>query len=181
MPLPSHSHPDPEITTGHRRLRTRLIRELMQAEHRAAVHCAREAERLGHSSPAAALRACASHARSIEPLVMAIAKDSRLPISGGWLLDRALSVLRDSIADRMEEGSFRATLLELRHGLDVVRMLQHVSDASGRVELAGFCTAWLAEREPLVDAVARSMSWFAHHPVVATEHPEQAAAALHPA
>jgi len=46
-------------------------------------------------------------------------------------------------------------------------MLRHVADATGKVEIGGFCTRWLGEREPLITEVERSMSWFAHHPALA--------------
>jgi hypothetical protein len=61
------------------------------------------------------------------------------------------------------------TLLGLRHGVDLVRMIRHVADSAGRVEIGGFCTRWLDERSPLVAHAEHAMSWFAHHPGRAVE------------
>lgn len=171
--------PDPEVVSKHARLRASLMEEIFQTEHSARLHCAREAERLGDSAPARALRACAHHAGAVDVELVAIARKHRLPEGGlGSMIGRVLSRARDVVLDRLidEERSYRGTLLGLRHGIDAVRMMQHVADASGEVEIAGFCARWLAEREPLVEEVARAMTWFALHPKVAVEHPGTAQA-----
>jgi len=168
------AEPDPDVVARHRRLRETLMREVFQAERSAESHCTQEAGRLGGSTPASALRAVALHANRINHELPAVARAHKLPASGGGrLLGRALSLLRTAVIDRTveEERSYRATLAGLRHGIDVVRMLQHVADASGEVTLGGFCAAWLAEREPLVADVAKAMRWFAHHPAAAEERP----------
>jgi hypothetical protein len=76
------------------------------------------------------------------------------------------SSIREAVADRLvdHERSYRGTLLGLRHGVDCVKMIRHVADACGRVEIGGFCTRWLEAREPLVGRAEHAMSWFAHHP-----------------
>jgi|GEM_PF-2595456 len=168
------ARPDPDVVKRHERLRISLMREVFQTERSAASHCAREAERLSQSQPASAMRACALHASQVNHELPAIARAANLPVSAaGSMLGRLLSVVRNRIADRLveEERSYRGTLLGLRHGIDVVRMLQHVADASGQVELGGWCTRWLAEREPLVETVGKSMRWFALHPAAAIEKP----------
>jgi hypothetical protein len=168
------ARPDPEIGKKHAKLRASLMQELMQSERSAQLHCVREASRLGDSAPARALRACAQHADVIHVDLRAIARKLHLPDGlVGRTVGRILSAARNMVIDRMidEERSYRGTLAGLRHGIDVCRMLQHVADASGEVELAGLCTRWLAEREPLVEAVSHAMTWFALHPQVAVEHP----------
>jgi hypothetical protein len=168
------ARPDPEIVKKHARLRATLMQELFQSEQSAQLHCVREASRLGESAPARALRACAQHADGFRTELLAVARKLHLPEGRlGRIVGRMLSMARNLVVDRIveEERSYRGTLAGLRHGVDVARMLQHVADASGQVDLAGLLTRWLAEREPLVDEVARAMTWFALHPQVAVEHP----------
>lgn len=166
------ARPDPEAAKRHARLRASLMREIFQTERSAASHCRREAERLGNTPPGVAMRACADHAAGICDVLPGVARAANLPNSrAGSIVGRVLSMVRNKLADRLtdEERSFRGTLLGLRHGIDIVRMMQHVADASGQVELGGFCTKWLAEREALVAEVTKGMRWFALHPAVAME------------
>jgi len=166
------ARPDPELARRHQKLLRLLVRELFQSEKSAELHCAREAYRLGDSVPATALRAVALHAIRVNRELPGIVRASGLPAgTGGSLIGRLFSAVRDRFADRLvdEERSYRGTLLGLRHDVDVVRMVQHVADACGKVELAGWCTHWLDEREPLVAEVERALTWFAQHPAVAIE------------
>ncbi len=165
---------DPDDLKRLARLRATLMRELFQTERSAEEHCTREAGRLAASPPAAALRACALHANHVNQALPDLARANELPVShGGSVLGRALSFMRTAIVDRTieEERSYRATLVGLRHGIDVVRMLQYVATASDQRGLAEFCVGWLNEREPLVAEVAKSMRWFAQHPAVAVDRP----------
>jgi hypothetical protein len=169
--MTSHaSAPDRRLAETHRELLESLFRELAQTERSAESHARREARRLV-GTPAHAREAVASHAAKVDRELDALARAEELPTSGGRAIGRAFSNLREAIADRLvdRERSYRGTLLGLRHGIDVVTMLRHVADASGRVEIAGFCTRWLDERPALVDAVARELSWFAHHPTAAVQ------------
>ena len=177
MAYEPNARPDPEVVKKHAKLRATLLQELHQSERSAQLHCVREASRLGDSAPARALRACARHADKMNVELRAAARRQHLGMGlFGRTIGRALSAARELVLDRVveEERSYRGTLAGLRHGVDVCKMLQHVADASGEVELAGFCTRWLAEREPLVDEVAHAMTWFALHPQVAVEHPRGA-------
>jgi hypothetical protein len=161
------------------RLRDSLVQEVFQTERSAQLHCAREANRLGDSPPAAAMRACAFDAERAREELTAIARELHLPNGGpGSLIGRMLSSVRERVVDRVidEERSYRGTLLGLRHGVDVVRMLQHIADATGQVDLGGFCARWLTVREPLVAEVETCMRWFASHPSVAIAHPGKVAA-----
>jgi len=159
--------PDPKKTEARDEMLETLFGELLQAEHSAELHGRREAKRLADSAPGAALSAIAAHAAGVNADLPQLATREKLPISRAsrWT-GAALSYARAAVIDRLveHERSYRTTLLGLRHGIDVVRMLQHVADASGRVELGGFCARWLEQREPLVGKVEQAMTWFAHHP-----------------
>lgn len=159
-----------ERTRRHTELLQNLFLELFQTEQSARRHATREAARLGTAGPAEALRATAEHAAEALGELPALARAQQLPISWiGKIVGSAFSRFRDLFADRLidEERSYRGTLLGLRHGVDLVKMIRHVADTAGRVEVGGFCTRWLAAREPLVTAVEQQLSWFAHHPEVA--------------
>lgn len=174
--------PDPDLADKHAHLCRSLMEELAQSERSARLHCEREASRLGDSGPARALRACVEHAERANVSLEAAARQVQNghhagpPVRIGRAIGALLSRARDLVFDRLieEERSYRGTLMGLRHGVDTARMLQHAADASGKVELAGFCTRWLADREPLVEQVAREMTWFALHPHVAVVHPGDA-------
>jgi len=149
-----------------------LFRELFQSERSAMKHPRREAERLGGGPPAQALTAVSDHARSMFAGLCAVARATEVPVSrAGMAIGSLLSIARHAVLDRAVEAerSYRATLLGMRHGVDLVKLIRKVADASGRVELAGFCTRWLEEREPLVDRVESAMGWFAEHPKRAAE------------
>jgi hypothetical protein len=43
-------------------------------------------------------------------------------------------------------------------------LVSQVAQAQSRRELAQWCTRWLSERRPLVEAVAAELAWFAQSP-----------------
>jgi hypothetical protein len=143
-----------------------LFRELFQTEYSAKVHPRREARHLGEA-PAEALRAVSGHAAQVLRELPTIARAHELPVSRTALSVGALfSFVRETIADRIVESerSYRGTLLGMRHGIDLVKMIRMVADHNGLVDIGGFCTRWLDTREPLVAKVEQALSWFAHHP-----------------
>jgi hypothetical protein len=159
-------------TRAHHELLRKLFTELSQAERSASRHGRREAERFGSAPPARALRAVVEHAdreqREIADLVRRTGlRGSRV----GALVGESFSVVRELIADRLvdAERSYRTTLLGMRHGVDLVDLIRRVADASGQVEIGGFCTRWLEERRALVEPVAHALAWFASHPQRAAE------------
>ena len=157
-----------------RALLASLMTELFQSERSAMKHPRREAERLGDTPPAQALRAASEHAEQMQHELSEVAKANDLSASRvGVVLGSIFSGLRQGIGDRLvdRERSYRGTLLGLRHGLDLMKMIQKVADAAGLVELGGLCTRWLEERQALVTRVEQAMTWFATHPVVAAETP----------
>ena len=150
----------------YRELLISLFRELRQAERSAELHARREGERLT-GAPLAALTAVSAHATGVNRALPELLRAEKLPLGRvGSAVGALFSTIREAVADRLveHERSYRGTLLGLRHGLDTVRMIRHVADACGRVEIGGFCTRWIAEREPLIAQVEHAMSWFAHHP-----------------
>lgn len=150
----------------HRELLISLFRELRQTERSAELHARREGERLT-GAPRAALLAVSAHAAAVNRALPELLRVEELRLGRvGRAVGALFSNLREAIADRLveHERSYRGTLLGLRHGMDTVRMIRHVADASGRVEIGGFCTRWLDERAPLITDVEHAMSWFAHHP-----------------
>jgi hypothetical protein len=148
-----------------------LFRELFQTEHSAKAHPRREARHLGDTPPSQALRAVSEHAAVVLSELPTIARANQLPVSrAGLSLGALLSFVRETVADRLVESerAYRGTLLGMRHGIDLVKMIRMVADHNGLVEIGGFCTRWLEQREPLVAKVEQALSWFAHHPTAAS-------------
>jgi hypothetical protein len=143
-----------------------LTRELFQTEVSASSHCRREAKRLGAAPPARVLREAAGHAEQVLAALPALAERHDLPVSaGGMAIGKLFSVAREHVADHFIEAerSYRGTLLGMRHGVDVVQMVRHVSTKLHDDELVAFCTAWLSVRVPIVSRVEEELSWFAEH------------------
>jgi hypothetical protein len=103
-----------------------------------------------------------------------VARAHRLPVStiGSWV-GRMFSAVRQLFADRMldRQKSYRATLLGMRHGVDLVRTLRHAAHLQRDYGLEGWCDAWLRERVQLVREVEEELAWFAAHTHEAIEHP----------
>lgn len=151
-----------------------LFRELFQTEQSAQLHPAREAERLGDSPPAQALRAVAEHAKRVLAELPVLAEKNDLPLSGaGAALGLFLSNCREFAADQLieTERSYRGTLLGVRHGVDLVELIGHAAGAQGNRELADWCDSWLKERKPMVDKMVQALQWFAESPEKATSRP----------
>ncbi len=153
-----------------RRLREKLCRELAQSEHDAVVHTAREAARLRACPPAEKLRAIAAHAEYLRPRLDALLiPDQPFGIRIGRLVGEMFSGLRHLVADRVlsAERSYRATLLGLRHGIDVAWLLRDVTRREDNIRLFRFCDDLIAEREVLLREAERALVWFADHPSIA--------------
>jgi hypothetical protein len=147
-----------------------LVRELFQTERSAQRHGLIEADRLGLVPPAAALRSVARDAEVNLRELPVFCRKHGLPASvGGTTLGVLFSVLRTSLGDRLldKERSYRGTLLGMRHGVDLVRLLRSAARADKHKDLAVWCDAWLDRREPLVDEVAHHLAWFGRHPAQA--------------
>ena len=149
-----------------------LVRELFQTEQSAKVHPILEAERLGDVPPARVLREIAEHAAAALAELPPLVTRHDLPVSeGGKTVGKAFSAIRDNFADLLlsAEKSYRGTLLGMRHGVDLVELVQYVGSEEGDLDLAAWCAAWLERRRPLVESAARNLSWFAANPARARE------------
>src|SRR5258705_13397876 len=103
-------------------LASALFPEVRQVERSAIRHSRKEAQRLGGCPPAEALIAVAEHAARTEAsLQTLLAERSASSNSVGAILGAAFSIGRSLAGDYLltAERSYRATLLGLRHGLDV--------------------------------------------------------------
>ncbi|WP_437599828.1 hypothetical protein WMF28_44100 [Sorangium sp. So ce590] len=164
------SGPQEESPRGRAFLAT-LVRELFQTERSAKAHPLVEAQRLGDVPPAHALRAISAHAEAVLSELPSLLGERGLPVSvGGSAVGQAFSVLRNHIADHLlsTEKSYRGTLLGMRHGVDLVELIQYVAAAEGDTLLAAWCARWLSTRRPLVEAAACELAWFAARPARAT-------------
>lgn len=153
-----------DLSPSQRTLLNNLTRELFQTETSAVRHSTREANRLGDAPPALALRAVAAHAETILAELPSLAKRNGMIVSkGGAMTGELFSQVRDKVADMLidSERSYRGTLLGMRHGVDVVRLLEQFAAETGKIDLAQFCAAWLSSRQVLVEKVADELSWFA--------------------
>ena len=147
-----------------------VLREMQQTERFALLHCGKEATRLGRHGPVAPLRAIVAHATEFEPQLAALFIEQRVPWPRvGDIAGRAMSFVRSAAFDKLagHERSYRATLLGVRHGLDVARMLHQVAVNATNLPVADFASQWLAGREPLIAPLADGLRWFASHPGVA--------------
>ncbi len=154
------------------RLLRNLTRELFQTEVSASRHCRREAKRFGDAPLARLLGEAASHADEVLTALPPLAERHDMPISvGGMALGNLFSQAREYAADRVIEAerSYRGTLLGMRHGVDLVRLLRHVAAQLGHGEVTTFCDAWLGRRVPLVKRCEDELAWFAQHAARATE------------
>jgi len=144
-----------------------LTRELFQTETSAVRHSNREADRLGSTPPALALRQVSAHASSILEELPALAERNGMIVSkGGAVVGEMFSQLRDKFADALidSERSYRGTLLGMQHGLGVVHLLLHFANVNRKSDLEQFCLSWIAARTPLVVAVRDQLRWFAERP-----------------
>lgn len=156
------------------RLLPSLFVELFQTERSAYRHPIREAKRLGDVPPAIALRAVAAHANEMLDEIPNLARARGLEMAKvGLVIGEVFSDVRHFFADHLIdlERSYRGTLLGMRHGIDLVRLMRSAAEDEADFELVAFCDRFLAVRERLVAGVERELDWFGHHPRVALRHP----------
>lgn len=143
----------------------KLLRELQRSEAQTLEHPPREARRIGESPPVTALRDVACHAIAMKPRMQQVLEGHGL-VHGRNGITATLSTLRQIVTDRMHdaERAYRAALLDLRHGLDVVRVLREVARLEELFGLIRWCDDWLAARRTLVARVEAQLAWFAEQP-----------------
>jgi len=154
------------VASDRRRLLDKLVRELLRAEAHAQEHPTHEARRLGDSPPVVALRAVADHAACLRPRLLHALDAHGLATRNTMVT--TLTTLRHLVVDRMvdAERAFRGALLDLRHALDVVRVLRETSRLEGIFALIRWCDDWLPARRTLVARVEAQLAWFADQPTV---------------
>jgi len=126
-----------------------------------------EADRLGDTPPARAMRAVSAHAKKVLPQIRGLAKErDMVGVEGGKGVGAAFSVIRDGVGDLLLtlEKSYRATLLGMHHGIGVVELIRHVATSQGDGTLVAWCGRWLETRRRLVEAAERELEWFGTHP-----------------
>lgn len=145
-----------------RRLLEKLLRELVRSEEQAIEHAPREAKRIGETPPVSALRDVAVHALQLRPRLQHALEGHGLAAGRGGIT-ATLSTLRHLVTDRIHdaERAYRAALLDLRHGVDVVRVLREVARLEELFGLIRWCDDWLAARRTLVARVEAQLAWFA--------------------
>jgi hypothetical protein len=159
-----------EDQRSRRKMLHRLGRELFQTESSARLHCRREAERLGEVPPARALLATAEHADEALKSMIEHTKRSELPLSiAGAMVGVVFSTTRELVLDRLlsSEQSYRGTLLGMKHGVDLVRLINQLAQRAGDFELLEWTDDWLRRREPLVQEAEARLTWFADNVEIA--------------
>ena len=145
-----------------RRYLDKLLRELVRSEAQAIEHAPREAKRIGETPPVDALRDVATHALSMRPRFNMTVEGHSLSLARGGI-SATLLTIRQLVTDRIHdaERAYRAALLDLRHGLDVVRVLREVARIEELFALIRWCDDWLDARRTLVARVEAQLAWFA--------------------
>ncbi len=165
MPRHGHCTSTRVMQSDRRRLLDKLLRELVRSEAHAIEHAPREARRLGAAPPVAALREVAAHAVEMRPRFDQLLDGHNL-VSAKSGIAATLSSLRHLVTDRMQdpERAYRGALLDLRHGLDVVRVLRDVARLDELFALIRWCDDWLSARRTLVARVEAQLAWFDEQP-----------------
>jgi hypothetical protein len=155
----------PGSTSDRRRLLDKLLRELVRSEAQVIEHAPREAKRIGEVPPVGALRDVAAHALAMRPRFLQVLEGHCLAAGRGGI-SATLASLRQLVTERMHdpERAFRAALLDLRHGIDVVRVLREVARLEELFALIRWCDDWLTARRTLVARVEAQLGWFAERP-----------------
>jgi hypothetical protein len=143
------------------------LRELFQSERSATRHPRIEAERLGTSPPGGAMEDIAFHADTQLDELDEIARARGIaPAEGAKAIGKAFSVVRDHVTDLTTtiEQSYRLTLMGVRHGIDLVRMLRELGVRAEDDALRQWSERWLAKRIELIERAENELAWFVENP-----------------
>lgn len=151
----------PVMMPERRRLLDRLIREIYRGEVQAAEHAAREEKLIGAVAPVLALRDVAKHAVEMRERFDVIVRGYDLQ-TGRAGIGATLSSLRGIVTDRVAdpERAYRTCLLDLRHGIDVVKLAREVARSEELFGVIRWCDDWLGARRTLVARVEAQLVWF---------------------
>jgi hypothetical protein len=165
----------PAMMPERRRLLDRLIREIHRGEVQAAEHAAREEKLIGVVPPVLALREVANHAVAMRERFDTIVRAYELQIARGGI-GATLSSLRGLVSDRSvdPERVFRTYLLDLRHGIDVVKLAREVARSEELFGIIRWCDDWLGARRTLVARVEAQLVWFVELAGIAIDIPPAA-------
>jgi len=165
----------PEMMPERRRLLDRLIREIYRGEVQAAEHAAHEAALIGEAPPVLALREIADHVVAMRERFDRIVRAHDIA-TGRTGIGATLSTLR-GLTDRIldPERAYRTYLLDLRHGIDVVRLAREVTRSEELFGIIRWCDDWLGARCTLVARVEAQLVWFVEEAGVALIPPSTVA------
>jgi hypothetical protein len=151
----------PVMMPERRRLLDRLIREIHRGEVQAIDQIARMERLLGDVAPAHALRAVAEHAQTLRERFENIIRGYDLQ-TGRASIGTTLASLRGLVTDRViePERAYRTCLLDLRHGLDVVKLAREVARSEELFGVIRWCDDYLRARRTLVARVEAQLAWF---------------------
>jgi hypothetical protein len=148
------------------------LRELFQAERSATRHPRVESDRLGATPPGNVMDEIALHADGqIEQLDDVARARGIAPANAAKSIGRAFSLIRDNVTDltTTSEQSYRLTLLGIRHGIDLVRILRELSIKANDFDLQAWSEQWLVQRVELVERAETELAWFVANPARALE------------
>jgi len=141
--------------------------ELFQAERSAARHPLIESERLAATPPGGTMEEISLHADSQLDELTELARLRGIAHSpAAQALGRAFSVLRDNLTDltTTTEQSYRLTMLGVRHGIDLVRVLRELANAAEDTALRTWSEKWLLRRVELIERAEMELRWFVENP-----------------
>ena len=151
----------PVMMPERRRLLDRLIREIHRGEVQAIEHAARMEKQIGDVPPVRALREVTDHAMGMRERFDSIVRGYDLQ-TGRNAIGSTLSSLRGLVAERIgdPERAYRTCLLDLRHGIDVVKLAREVARSEELFGIIRWCDDYLGARRTLVARVEAQLSWF---------------------
>ena len=158
-----------EMVPERKRLLDRLVREICRSEMQAVEHASRVEKLIGLvAPPVKVLREVGKHAATMRARFDVVVEGHDMqPTRGG--LGATLSTLRGIVTDRIvdPERAYRTCLLDLRHGIDVVKLAREVARNEELFGIIRWCDDWLTARRTLVARVEAQLVWFVEEAGVA--------------
>jgi hypothetical protein len=160
-----------DIVPERKRLLDRLVREIGRAEMHAAEHASRMEKLIGcaTAAPVVALRDVAKHAIAMRPRFERMVDHHDLQPGARGGIGATLATLRGIVSDRVHdaERAYRTCLLDLRHGVDVVKLAREVGRTEELFGIIRWCDDWLTARRTLLARVEAQLVWFVEEAGVA--------------
>jgi hypothetical protein len=154
-----------------RRLLQKLIRETARSEAQALAHPLREMKRIGPTPPVLALQVVADHVTLMQQRFSVMLEGHDLTTHARGGITATLSSLRHLVVDRVTdpERAYRTALLDLRHGVEVVKLLGEIARREMLFGLIRWSEDWLGARRTLVARAEAQLGWFAEQEALAIE------------